>query len=613
MERGKWIVLVWWFLFVPIIGISQPAERACFSVPGGFYDNSFSLEITPFYQNHHIRYTTNGNRPTAASQLYTGPLLLDESLYSTSDIYTIQISPDNLVYVPDSVRHCIVIRAAVFDQNENCISEVSTNSYFIHALGCDTHGMPVVSLCADSLDLFDYEHGIFVPGVHFDPLDPNCTGNYYQKGDDWERSSNVEFYELDNQGVNQQAGLRTHGGSGRRFQQKCVKLYARDIYGKNRFEHRFFEDLPIESFKHLVLKPFAASWSQTGASDHLCNQIAAQLNLETLASRPVVTYLNGEYWGIYYIHERPDERYLEDHFGVDINHVNVICGWFPIEDHGTMAHFVELFHWFETADLSSPEDYAYAISKIDVESFIDFQIFELFSENVDWPANNMRCWQEGDGRWRWFFYDGDACLRWLTYNAFENAIYEGDGTWPSSKKSTLFFRKLLENNIFSSQFYDRFLELQNTAFDYSVTGPWYSAIKATLEPEIPFQSHRFAYPSDVESWNADMGHLKWFLMKRCESMAPVLEEFLKNWSTAESQLLSLEVFPNPSNGPVTLHIQAEHPETLPITVFDMMGRQVVAQTINADAGYNTYSIELPPSPGLYVVKLDTMVVKIIRQ
>lgn len=166
-------------LLVPLLGLSQPTEKACFSVKGGFYEESPLLEIFPFYQQHHIRFTINGNRPTAESRLYTEPLLLDESFFSTSDIYTIPISPDNLVYVPDSVRHCIVIRAAVFDENDSCISDVSTNSYFIRSLGGDTHDLPAVSLCLDSLDLFDYEHGIFVPGVFFDSLNTNMGHTHW--------------------------------------------------------------------------------------------------------------------------------------------------------------------------------------------------------------------------------------------------------------------------------------------------------------------------------------------------------------------------------------------------------------------------------------------------
>ena len=71
---------------MPFFGTGQPAEKACFSAQGGFYEESFSLEIFPFYQQHHIRFTTNGNRPTAQSQLYTEPLLLDESLSAGSRV-----------------------------------------------------------------------------------------------------------------------------------------------------------------------------------------------------------------------------------------------------------------------------------------------------------------------------------------------------------------------------------------------------------------------------------------------------------------------------------------------------------------------------------------------
>ena len=468
-----------------VLGVTAQNDTVIFSARGGFYYEVLPLELYNIHPENHIRYTTNGNRPDAHSSLYSDSLVLDERMYSHSDIYTIVDCPEQDFYLPDSVQHCIVIRAAVFDENDSCVSRVMTQSYFIRALGCDTHGLPAVSLCADSLDLFDYETGIFVPGVHYDPLDPDWTGNYYEEGREWERQMNVEFYEQDNTGINQQAGLRTHGGNGRRFQQKCVKMYAREEYGKKRFKHKFFETLLQDSFKHLVFKPFSASWNESGVNDHICNQIASQLNVESLASRPVVLYLNGEYWGIYYIHERPDERYLEDHFDVDIEHVNLIWAWNPFVDCGTLQYFLELFQWMETADLSDPAAYAYAKTKIDIDNFIDYQIFELFAENSDWPANNMRCWQVDDGKWRWIFFDGDACLRWMTFYAFDNALDEGDAVWPSNWRATLFFRKLMENEDFKMQFNSRFHELLNTAFSYEVTKPIFDNIQATMIGEVP--------------------------------------------------------------------------------------------------------------------------------
>ena len=113
---------------------------------------------------------------------------------------------------------------------------------FIKALGCDTHGLPVVSICADSLDLFGFEQGILVPGIHFDSLNPEISGNYFQKGREWERVSNVEFYDYsDNGGINQICGLRTHGNRARRQPQKGLKIYARQEYGNKHFHHQFFE------------------------------------------------------------------------------------------------------------------------------------------------------------------------------------------------------------------------------------------------------------------------------------------------------------------------------------------------------------------------------------
>ncbi|MBO6026405.1 MAG: CotH kinase family protein [Bacteroidales bacterium] len=611
MRKAHWLI-IGFLLLVPLQGWSQPAEKVNFSMPGGFYETSPVLELFPFYQQHHIRFTTNGNRPTAQSRLYTEPLLLDESFYSTSDIYTIQISPDEEVFFPDTVRHCVVIRAAVFDENDSCVSEVATNSYFIRALGCDTHGLPAVSLCADSLDLFDYHNGILVPGVHFDPQNPLTTGNYYQSGEDWERPVNAEYYENDNTGINQLAGLRIQGDKSRRFEQKALKIYAREDYGKKRFDYHFFETTPINSFKHLTLKPFKASWNQTGVNDYLANRIASSLHLETLASRPVVLFLNGEYWGIYFLHEKPDEHYLQDHLGVYPDQVTIVNGWRPDVDCGDPSNFIELFDWMTQADLRDPDAYAYAASKIDIDNFIDYYIFELFSENTDWPNHNMRCWQLGNGKWRWLFFDGDACLCWLTYYTFDNAVYEGNATYPSSKRASLFFRKLFVNKDFKQRFKARFLELLNTTFSYANTAPMFEQIKSIIASEIPLQAERFGFPADYDTWNSMMGNTNWFLMKRCEAVVPVLEEFM-HWSVPEVTPAVVSVYPNPFIDAVTLHLDADRAKEEECSVYDLTGRQVYCQRVPLSSGANAIQLNLPLPPGVYVLRLGEIAIKIVRQ
>ena len=53
----------------------------------------------------------------------------------------------------------------------------------------------------------------------------------------------------------------------------------------------------------------------------------APQDVDGLNVRQTVVFINGEYWGIYTLEESPDERYLEDHYDVDLDEVNIIKYW----------------------------------------------------------------------------------------------------------------------------------------------------------------------------------------------------------------------------------------------------------------------------------------------
>ena len=584
-------------------------DTVVFSAEGGFYDDVFALQLFNNNTQNHIRFTTNGNRPTAQSSLYEEPLLLDCSKYSRSEIYTILNCPEQDFFLPDSIRHCIVIRAAVFDENDSCVSQVVTNSYFISALGCDTHGLPAVSLCADSLDLFDYEIGIFVPGIHFDPLSPYLSGNYFMKGREWERLTNVEFYEIDNRGFKQQLGLRTHGKQSRWRSQKGYSLYAREEYGHKRINYKLFETTSIASFKRLALRPYMSAWNGSGCKDYICNRIVEPLDVESLSSRPCVLFINGEYWGIYYVEEKPDEHYLADHLGVDKDDVTIIKEWVET-DCGDPANFDALYAWMEQADLSDDEQYAYAEAHIDISSFIDYFVFEIFVENLDWPAANLRCWQEGNGKWRWIFYDGDGCLEEQGFDAFANATYVGDAIWPSSRRATLFFRRLLENDQFETDFANRFNELAITTFAYPNTKPYFDTIKAALQYEVPNQTHRFGSPISYSSWlYYSMAVINNFLMDRPVSILASLNEFL----SIEPLLINdFEIYPNPSFGEIHLRLDAEGLSAHEVGIFDMMGRKVFMMPCLLKEGRNEITFNPNLSPGVYIIKVGNHTQRIVK-
>ncbi len=588
-------------------------ETVMFSHRGGFYDEPFYLSMGCSDFNRHIRYTTNGNTPSATSIEYLHQLWLSPQLYSHSDIYKLQVSPESLVYVPDSVSHAIVIRAAVFDDAGQRMGPVATHTYLIRSLGADTHGLAVLSICADSLALFDYDTGILVPGVNQMDSDPEGTGNYFQHGIEWERLANVEFYEpADNSGINQLCGLRTHGQRARAYPAKGLKLYAREEYGKKRFKYRFFDTTPIQSFKHLVVKPYTTLWPFSGVQDYVSNRMALGMSLDAPSSRPVRLYLNGEYWGLYYLQERMDERYLEDHYGIDIEHCNIISNWHRDADHGDSTNFVRMMEWLEDADLSVAENYSYLCSLIDVDNFVDYAVFETFIGNTDWPANNMRCWQEGDGKWRWLFYDGDAALIDDDFAVFDNASYMGIDSWPSSTKASLLFRRLFENNDFKRKFAERVEDLCSTAFRYENTVPYLNEIKNKILPEIPYQAFRFGYPESRDYWYWSISLVDEFLRHRVESYLQQYDAYLPSKPfDFQSNTDDFVIFPNPTDDVVNIMMLDGRSRAVDFVLCDVMGRCIINGTSYLPA-CEPVVLGSELRSGVYVVRIGQYVHKFVK-
>ena len=576
--------------------------KVLFSANGGFYENSFAIEMFSTYPQGRIFYTVNGDRPTVESQQYTEPLFLDGNLYSKSDIYTIVNTIPSIFYLPDSIQHAIVIRAAVFDENDNCVSPVNTQSYFIRALGCDFHGLPVLSIAADSLDLFDYETGIFVPGASYDPADSTNTGNYTLRGREWERIINLEFYEPDNRGINQECGLRTHGGASRWFQQKGMKLYAREEYGKKRFSHRFFESIPITKFKRLKLHPFRCSnWLQTGGQDYMTQSIAAHLNIDALAVRETVVFLNGEYWGIYTLEESNDERYLEDHYDVDLEKVNMLKFW-GVPYYGDPTEWQELFWWMPTADLTQPEDSAYAFSHIDVANFIDYMLFETFSANLDWPGNNVMIWQTETGvPFRWIFYDGDGCFSWPDYPAIENSL--------NQDLCSVVFKRFLENKSFLNAFYNRYYQLHDNYLSYNFMHSVLEQYRQAVEGEIDAQAYRFHFPTNRDQWMADMDKADLNFRTRHEYFSAELEQL---HSIGELKVMQPLCYPNPSSGELHLRFQPEMTGDNEIAIYDLMGRKVFSQSYSFRGGVVETTLQPNLEAGVYVLKANGFTQRIVR-
>lgn len=604
--RRRWLV---WMVVLCCLSLSFRTwgQAVQFSHGSGFYDTSFVLRLAATGTSHPeaytLRFTLNGSTPTADSRSYSESLVLSDSCFSRSQIFRIQNGPDEYWYSPTEVEHIVVVRAALFDSADVRRSSVATRAFVVAPLLQHAVSLPVVALCADSASLFDYRTGIFVRGASYDPLHSCCTGNYYKKGRDWERD--VCFVYLDgDQSLTVDCGLRIHGNSSRRFAQKGLSLYARKEYGSKYFEYPFWgtDASHLQRVKRLVLRPFRSSWMYDGVEDWICQQLASSLRCDHLSTRPVVLFLNGEYWGVYYLEEKPDERYVEDHYGVDADDCDLMEDWDGHAQNGSADGFMQFLSEVDQSDLSDSNAYARIRDQIDLPSFIDYVAFQLLTSNRDWPANNMRCWSANGSPWRWIFFDGDGCLYPSVFDPLANATStDSTQTWPASVRSTLLLRRLLENDDFRAQLGRRMKELVLTVFDYSRTQPLFRQAVDDIRGEMASQMARFANPVDRAHWDAACNDVDRYLR---HEPSRILDLLFERYTIPSDLVSDLQCYPNPAHDEAYVAMRSAEGGSIPVEVFDVNGRLVYKETFAAFRGDNIFPLPVERfGSGLYLVRV----------
>lgn len=266
--------------------------------------------------------------------------------------------------------------------------------------------------------------------------------------------------------------------------------------------------------------------------------------------------------------------------------------------------------WISAADLSDEGSYAELQNRIDLANFIDYQVYEIFIANRDWPANNMRCWQYRNGLWRWFFYDGDAAVRDLDFNAFANAVYEGDEEYPSNRTSTLLFRKLLENNDFQKRFVNRFNSLSRGILNSYQPLPFYDEIRGMLADEVGNQIVRFNCPKSRDGWKYYTRQVEKFLEQRPQQAVQQLLSFIPVQEDAVTDVL---VYPSPAVCPVNVTVTACEAGISLLGVYDMAGRQVYSDLVYCVEGKNAFSLEFPLPAGIYLLRVCGRTAKFVVQ
>ena len=606
----------------PASSNQESNDQLSFSHESGFYSAPFELEISSLMSDS-IRCTFNGEKPTSASEVYSDDVLVDfqngEDFYFSSIPTTPETNEtDYELWQPPSgaVDMSTIVRCASFREGAQ-VSQVYSKTYFVDSVGQEKYKAPVISLITDGENLFSEESGIYVPGVNLEEDNPDWTGNYYQKGEEWERPVHIEFFDEGGQLVfGQDAGIRIHGGASRHNPQKSLRLYARNEYGLKYFQHKLLPARNVERYKRFILRGSMNSyWDQLIFKDVLAHQMVKNLDLEYQEYRPVIVFINGEYWGIHGIRDRIDTRYL------GYLHDSDPDDFLITEGYNDELSFLRTY--MEENDMSLQQNYDFISSQLDINNFIDYWIAKMFVQDFDWPQYNLKMWKSlhPNGKWRWLFYDADAGMTLFDMNMVEYAT-NTDSTERPHPSSTSVFRSLLQNEDFKARFLDRYSELLNSEFVYTRARQLIDEIEAKYAPLVEDHSNRWNHPESFDHWGYSIDRVHRFYKNRpC-----IVEENLRDFFSPEvfrfyctprslvDEADDFVIYPNPVAKQVSIMNGSETDFAGDLMIRSISGQQVFKLENIEIKKSGQLSIELSMiDTGVYLLSLTNQNQNIIKK
>lgn len=493
----------WMFLEEPtpgaknaVKGYRDRAEEPRIVTEAGFYDGQVAVKITA-PAGLEIRYTLDCSTPTRGSALYDGPI---------------------------QVKKTTVIRARCF-ADDLLGSTVAGSTFFIN----DPSPVPVVSLYTDDMYLFSNAKGILVKGS-------GKTPNYKK---DWEYPCQIEYFDesLSRQLV-QMGTVRVSGYSSRIAKQKSLAVFARSALGGKTFDYAFFDDRDYTSYSSLLLRSTNSDARSCRLRDAVLSQMSAGLGLYYQAARPIVVYLNGEYWGHYNLREKANKDSLAQWEGITdekvIDGVDILECTGMSDDRvlrGSNADWVELMNFCKKNDLNKPENLQYVLDRIDVDSLFNYVIFNSMIGNFD--VDNVRMYRFPGGKWKFMLHDIEAgCM-----NAKEAPV--GNFLRAKSAKASNFphwvLAALLEVPEYRDMFLRRTAEIVESNFLYDTqVGPIYEKWINVLTGLLPRHIAKFR-PFTMKEWTANVNASKYYARVRPQKVIDFICSRLKVTS-AEKKL-----------------------------------------------------------------------------
>lgn len=440
-----------------------------FSVKSGVYNDVESMKIE-IKAPGTIYYTLNGDNPTKYSKIYEEPIVLEETT---------------------------IVRAISVEEGKFS-SDIITASYVIN----ENHTLPVVSVVLDNYDYYR------VISRNWGTVTENAYAEYFEEGKD---------------GFSIPCGFKLFGGTTRDLEKKSFSLKFQKRYGESELHYQVFENRDNSIYNTLVLRSGSQDYSESMIRDSLMTSIMEDTEVDVQAMKPVILYINGEYWGIYYLIEKVDEDFVSAHYNVDPDGTNIvrIDGEVMV---GSSKSYRDLINYMNNHNMANDEHYEYVKQYLDIDNLITYWIAETFVTNND--IVNCRFFSNpniDDGKWHFIFYDLDFGMYYYRVNYYD--IMTDPLGMGSMRLPSALTRNLFKNEQFRQRFVEILSEMLETTWTEERLLNKIDELYEKLLPEMPRNQKRWGL--SMSNWEKNIEDLREFAKNRKSYLLRQTKSFFK--------------------------------------------------------------------------------------
>ena len=431
------------------------STQPTFSETALYQSKPFALELSCPTEGASIYYTTDGSAPTTASHKYEKAIPIDKNT---------------------------VIRA-ISDAPDLLVSDAFTQHYLFE----QPHSLPVMCVAISERDLSTVCIAR-APSIRV------------------EKSSVFSYYERDGLPATVfTAGLSLKGNASIRFRQKSFSVSLRPSLGQSSVAYPFFDGYAFSEFTNLVLRSASQDRGSARLADSFAARTAQGMMAEAAATRPVVVYISGEYYGIYDLGEDLNAGYFATHHGAEKDLIEVIRhNIIPLR--GTAEEIKRVRTYARRNNMEDPVKFAEYCKWVDVEYFTDYYIARTYMG--EWDTYNQKYWRTTDYafRWRPVLSDMDYSMkRSVTENVMAKYFRKGPGVAdPGLTTNFDLFAALRQNEAWRDYCVERYVWAICTRFNTERLTGILDEMVAEMEPEMPRHIARWGLPVSMTHWKTQV-------------------------------------------------------------------------------------------------------------